>query len=66
MIWVSVKYTTICTFCIIVLETISWEGAKLEQATYVFLLLVDMSDLEPNVLFGKWSWWHRDNVAEAL
>jgi hypothetical protein len=34
--------------------------------TYVFLLLVNMTDLEPNVFLIKGTWWIVDYVFEAL
>lgn len=34
--------------------------------TYVFLLLVNMSNLEPDVLFGQRAWGIANNVFEAL
>ena len=34
--------------------------------TYIFLLLVNMADLEPDVLFVEWPRWIRDDVLEAL
>lgn len=34
--------------------------------THVFLLFVDMADLEPDVLFTEWPWRIADNVFEAL
>lgn len=36
------------------------------KRTYVFLLLVNMSDLEPNVLLRKGTRGRADNVLEAL
>jgi hypothetical protein len=35
-------------------------------ATYIFLLLVDMSNLEPYVLLCQRLWWVGDDVFEAL
>lgn len=34
--------------------------------TYVFLLLVDMANLEPDVFFGQRAWRIANNVFEAL
>ena len=35
-------------------------------SAYILLLLVDMADLKPNVLFCQGSWWNRNNVSETL
>ncbi len=40
----------------------SWDGG----ITHVFLLLVDMADLKPNVFLGQGAWRVTDNVLEAL
>lgn len=34
--------------------------------TYVFLLLVNMANLEPDVFFGQRAWGIANNVFEAL
>jgi hypothetical protein len=34
--------------------------------TYIFLLLMDVPDLKPNVFFGQRGWWNRDNISETL
>jgi hypothetical protein len=37
-----------------------------EARTYIFLLLMNVTDLEPNVLFSQWARRVIDNVLEAL
>jgi len=67
VIWITVKHAAICTFGIVILWIVSLETRQIEvEATYVFLLLVNVSNLKPDILFGEWSWWNGDNVAEAL
>lgn len=43
----------------------AWHFA-MKAATYVFLLFVNMADLEPDVLLGQGSGRRVDNVLEAL
>jgi hypothetical protein len=50
MLRVSVKHTSISRLGIVV----------------IFLLLMDMSNLEPNVLFSQRGRWHGNNVSETL
>ena len=38
----------------------------LRRVTYIFLLLVDMANLEPDVFLGKRLWRISDNILEAL
>jgi hypothetical protein len=66
MIWVPVQHTAVGIFGIVVLDAISKATTISDQATYIFLLLMDMPDLKPNILFGQRSWWHRNNVPETL
>lgn len=47
---ISVQYTLICIF----------------GTVKVLLLLMNVTDLEPDVLFGQWRWRGVDNVLEAL
>lgn len=48
-------------------------GVTLKHATVgalgsleLFLLLIDVTDLEPDVFFCEGAWWVGDNVFEAL
>ena len=41
-----------------------WEVSGV--ATYVFLLFMHVSDLEPNILLAERLWWVRHYIAEAL
>lgn len=38
----------------------------IRDRTHVFLLLVDMANLEPDVLLIEWSRWIRHDIFEAL
>ncbi len=47
----------------------SLENPKMKRETgggYVFLLLMDVSNLKPDILLGQWSGRIRNNVLEAL
>jgi hypothetical protein len=41
-------------------------GVNKGAMTYIFLLFVDMADLEPDVFLSQRRWWRCDNVIEAL
>lgn len=43
-----------------------FKGELGRMSAYVFLLLMNMSDLEPNVLLSERSGWRVHNVLEAL
>lgn len=36
------------------------------DGAYIFLLLVHMTNLKPDVFLGEWPWWVFDNPFEAL
>ena len=42
------------------------DGRSGETGTYILLLLVDVSNLEPNILFSQWPRWVFDDPFEAL
>lgn len=44
------------------LSTQAWDFAR----TYVFLLLVNVTDLEPNIFLGQWARRVINNVLKAL
>jgi hypothetical protein len=37
-----------------------------ESLAYIFLLLVNMSNLKVDVFLCQWRWWNRNDVPEAL
>ena len=66
MFWVPVKYTAIRSFGALKLEGYKqWQGRTKGQA-YVFLLLVDMANLKPDVLLAERTWRVSNDVLEAL
>ena len=48
------------------LQTMLASFEQVQGCTYLFLLFVNMSDLEPDVLFGQRARWVGDDVFEAL
>lgn len=67
MVGVSVKNPSIRRLCGIVLERRSADSDQFpEGRAYIFLLLVHVADLEPDVLFSERSWRVGDYVLEAL
>ena len=67
MIGVSVQNPSIRRLGGIILETRLANSDEFPQGlTCVFLLLVYVANLEPNVFFGEWSWRVGDNILEAL
>lgn len=67
VIGVSVKNPSIRRFCRVILKRRSaCSDQSSEERAHIFLLLVHMADLEPDVLFSKRSWRVGDYVLEAL
>lgn len=67
VIGVSVKNPSIRRLCRVILERRSaYSDQSSEERAHIFLLLVHMADLEPDVLFSKRSWRVGDYVLEAL
>lgn len=67
MIGVSLEHAPICSFRRVVLPPVSKPARCREDGVrYVFLLLMDMSNLEPDILIGQRSWRIGNNVLEAL
>ena len=67
MIGVSLEHAPICSFRRVVLPLVSISEMMHEDgAWYVFLLFVNMSNLEPNILFSQRSGGICNNVFEAL
>lgn len=38
----------------------------MDKKTYILLLLIDMTDLEPDVGMGQWTWWVAKDAIKAL
>lgn len=66
MIRITVEHTSVCQFRVVVLIQLSDLSHFADNCTYIFLLLVNVPNLEPNVLFGQGSWWYRNNIPETL
>jgi hypothetical protein len=66
MFWVLFQNATVSGLSSLELQKVRCETSIQRAFTYVFLLLVDMPNLEPDVLFSERAGWIRDNVLEAL
>ena len=67
MVWISVQHTPVCQFGIVILlfRQRMLFNAKANSA-YIFLLLMDVTDLKPNILFCQWGRWNGNNISETL
>jgi len=67
VIWIALENASVGRLGRVVLCKISgmtwW---KRGAVTYIFLLFMHVSNLEPDVLLTERLWWVRHNVAEAL
>lgn len=67
MVRITLEDSSVCGFSIVVLVITLANLHKMRgQHTHIFLLLVYMTYLEPDVLLAKRARWVIDNVAEAL
>jgi hypothetical protein len=54
MIRIAVKHTSVCSFGVVILKCVkTGNDDLLGDSTYVFLLFVNMTDLEPDIFFGQ-------------
>lgn len=66
MIRLSLKHPSVRSLCSVILDLPLAPTGGARDTTYVFLLLVNMANLKPNVLLGERSRGIVDNVFEAL
>jgi hypothetical protein len=66
VIWITFQNATVGTFGCFELEKRLAAIWQARTCTYLFLLFVNMSNLEPDVFFGQRARWIGDNVFEAL
>lgn len=67
MVGISVEHTTVCIFGGIVLWTCQlWPMIRYTHTTYIFLLLVYVANLEPNVFLSQRFGRILHDVCEAL
>jgi hypothetical protein len=66
VLWIAIKHAAVCCFGVVELFFVSEQIQKDTEETHIFLLLVDVSNLEPDVFFCQWSWWIMYNILEAL
>lgn len=67
---VSIKHSSVSILGRLILrnplERVRDLRSRRDSRAYVFLLLVDMANLKPDVLFRQWARWVRDDVFETL
>lgn len=66
MVRVSLQYSSVGTFCSLVLNFALAMARLLNADTYVFLLFVNMADLKPDILFCEWPGRIGNDPFEAL
>ncbi len=66
MIRVSLQHSSVSAFCSLILMSPSAMARLLNPDTYVLLLLIDMADLKPDILFCEWPGRIGDDPFEAL
>ena len=66
MLRITFEDAHICCFGRFVLQDGQRSPSGPETATYVFLLLVDVPNLKPDVGLIQWMGWTIDNVLKAL
>jgi hypothetical protein len=70
VVWIAIENAKVCVLGRVVLQkrmisSINLDGF-LNCATYVLLLLIHVTDLEPNIFFAQRAGWILDDVLEAL
>ncbi len=68
MVWVAVENPSVCGLGTIILCITNQHMFKVKvfRNTYIFLLLVDVADLEPDILLRQRRRRRGDNILEAL
>ena len=67
MIGITLENTPIGKFGVVILQYVRVARTRLRiVSTYVFLLFVHMTNLEPDVFLSQRRWWKRHNISEAL
>lgn len=71
MVGVAIQHALVCRLCSLELLRLSvsvWPflTGTMRLVAYIFLLFVNVADLEPNVFLGKGTRWVVDDVFEAL
>lgn len=63
---IAVKHSSVRSFGAFVLQGCQKSYSRRDTFTHIFLLFMNVADLEPDVLLVKWSRWIGNNVLEAL
>jgi hypothetical protein len=66
VIRVTLEDTAVCALCRVKLRLLAVLSSQDGRPTYLFLLFIHVTDLEPNILLGEWARWVGHNVFEAL
>ncbi len=67
MIWVTLKYLSICKLGVVVLGPVRVASKRQTQvSTYILLLLMNVTNLKPNIFLSQRRGWKGHDVAETL